>query len=212
MKISKFFSAIFGLLGVAAAAACIVLSFLYLNAGPVLVEAPEEARDQIVELMDAVSSNDFDTVGQLIHGTPDFGVDREPEDAVGGLIWNAFVESVHYELDGEMYATDSGVAQDITITALDMTSVTSKLKDRSTALLEKRVAEAEDTSEVYDENNEYLESFVMDTLYDAAVQTLEEDAQTVTHSVTVNMLYENGRWWVVSDSKLLSAISGGVLK
>lgn len=212
MRISKFFSAIFGMLGVAAAAACVALSFLYMNAGPVLVEAPAEARDQVVELMDAVCGNDFNAVSQLVHGTPDFGVDREPEDAVGSLIWNAFVESVHYELDGEMYATDSGVAQNITITALDMASVTANLKDRSAALLEKRVAEAEDTSEVYDENNDYRESFVMETLYDAAVQALEEDAQAVTQSVTVNLLYENGRWWVVSDPQLLSAISGGVLK
>lgn len=212
MRVSKLFSVIFGLLGTAAAAACIALSFLYMNAGPVLLEAPEEAQEQVVALMDAVCGNDFAAVSLMVHGAPDFGVDRAPEDAVGNLIWNAFVESIHYELNGEMYATDSGVAQDITITALDMNSVTANLKDRATALLEKRVAEAKDTSEVYDENNDYRESFVMDTLYDAATQALEEDAVTVSQSVTVNLLYENGRWWVVSDSRLLSAISGGVLK
>lgn len=212
MKITKFISVIFGALGFAAAAACIALSLRFMNAGPILVEAPEDARTQVNRMMDAVCSNDYATVGQLVQGMPDFGASRKPEDAVGALIWNAYIESISYELEGELYATDSGVAQDITITALDMTSVTGTLKDRSAALLEKRVAETKDADEIYDENNEYRESFVLDTLYDAAVQALEEDAQTVTQSVTINMVYENGSWWIVSDSRLLSAISGGVLK
>ena len=52
----------------------------------------------------------------------------------------------------------------------------------------------------------------MQVLYDAAAQALKEDAQTVTVAVTINMIYENDQWWVVSDSALLSAISGGILK
>lgn len=212
MKISKFFAAIFGLLGLATVALCIALSFLYMDASPVLAKAPEDAKSQITELMDAVCSNDFDAVSGLVLGNPDFGVNRDPEDAVGVLIWDAFIESIQYELNGEMYATDSGVAQNITITALDMNSVTANLKARSQALLEQRVMEAEDTDEIYDENYEYLDSFVMKALYDAAVQALKEDAQTVSRTVTINMVYENETWWIVSDSALLSAISGGVLK
>ena len=113
---------------------------------------------------------------------------------------------------GELYATDSGVAQNITVTTLDMGSVTANLKERSEKLLERRVKAAEDPDEVYDENNEYREDFVMQVLYDATVQALNQDAKTVTSDVTINMIYENGQWWIVSDPALLSAITGGVLK
>ena len=212
MKLSKILAALFGVAGVCAAGLCISLSFQNMNASPVLVEQPESAREQVVTMMDAVRGNDYAAAGAVMQGTPIFGADRAPADAVSGLIWDAFVESIQYELVGELYATDSGVAQNITVTALDMSSVTANLKDLSAKLLQKRVEEAEDPDEVYDENNEYREDFVMQVLYDATVQALNQDAKTVTSDVTINMIYENGQWWIVSDPALLSAITGGVLK
>ena len=212
MKVSKIIAALFGVAGVCAAALCVHLAFENKSASPVLVEQPESAREQVETMMEAVSRNDYVAASAVIQGNPVFGADRAPADAVSGLIWDAFVESVSYELVGELYATDSGVAQNIVVTTLDMGSVTENLKERSEKLLEQRVADAEDPDEVYDENNDYREDFVMQVLYDAAVQALEEDARTVEHEVTINMIYENGAWWIVPDSALLSAVSGGVLK
>ena len=212
MKLSKVMGALFGAAGVCAAVLCVSLAFQKMDASPVLVEQPESAREQVAVLMEAVSNNDYAAASAVLQGNPVFGADREPADAVSGLIWDAFVESVSYELVGELYATDSGVAQNITITALDMNSVTVNLKERSETLLEQRVEEAEDPDEVYDENNEYREEFVMQVLYDAAEQALKEDAKLVTSEVAIYMTYENGQWWIVADSALLSAITGGVLK
>ena len=212
MKISKLIAWLFGAAGVCAAGLCLMLSFQNRNAEPVLLEQPDAAREQVVVMMDAVRNNDYAAASAVIQGNPIFGVDREPADAVSALVWDAFVDSIQYELVGEMYATDSGVAQKITVTTLDISSVTANLKERSTALLEALVEAAEDPDEVYDENNEYREDVVMQVLYDAAVEALEEDAKTVTVAVTINMIYENGQWWIVSDSALFSAISGGILK
>lgn len=212
MKLSKVMGALFGAAGVCAAVLCVSLAFQKMDASPVLVEQPESAREQVAVLMEAVSNNDYAAASAVLQGNPVFGADREPADAVSGLIWDAFVESVSYELVGDLYATDSGVAQNITITALDMNSVTVNLKERSETLLEQRVEEAEDPDEVYDENNEYREDFVMQVLYDAAEQALKEDAKLVTSEVAIYMTYENGQWWIVADSALLSAITGGVLK
>lgn len=212
MKLSKVMGALFGAAGVCAAVLCVSLAFQKMDASPVLVEQPESAREQVAVLMEAVSNNDYAAASAVLQGNPVFGADREPADAVSGMIWDAFVESVSYELVGELYATDSGVAQNITITALDMNSVTVNLKERSETLLEQRVEEAEDPDEVYDENNEYREDFVMQVLYDAAEQALKEDAKLVTSEVAIYMTYENGQWWIVADSALLSAITGGVLK
>ena len=212
MKVAKIIAALFGVAGVCAASLCVHLALSNRNASPVLLEQPESAREQVEVLMEAVSRNDYAAASRVIQGSPVFGADREPADAVSAMIWNAFVESVSYELVGELYATDSGVAQNIAVTTLDMGSVTANLKERSEKMLEERVGEAEDPDEVYDENNEYREDFVMQVLYDAAVEALEEDAKTVRYEVTINMIYENGDWWIVPDASLLSAITGGVLK
>ena len=79
------------------------------------------------------------------------------------------------------------------------------------ALLEQRVDEAEDLDDVYDENLQYREDFVMDVLYDAAAKALKEDATTTTINLTVKMNYQNEKWWIIADRDLLDAISGGIL-
>ena len=112
-------------------------------------------------------------------------------------------------LEGEQ--DEQGLAQDVSISCMDVTSVTVNLKERSQTLLEQRVAEAVDVSEIYDENNDYREDFVMAVLRDAVEDALEEDARMMTMELTVNLSYQDGKWWVVADEALLDAISGGIL-
>jgi hypothetical protein len=199
-------------IGLGAVAAAVFLSMEFVNAKPLLLTPPDEARSKVIMLMDAVAEGDYEEASQSIYGTPDLGVGREAADHVGILIWDAFEGSVTYELLGECYTTDQGLAQDVTITCLDIASVTTNLKERSQTLLEQRVAEAADVSEIYDENNDYREDFVMQVLYDSTVDALAQDARTTTKQVTLSLVYDDGQWWVMPESQLLDAISGGLLK
>ena len=209
--IKKLLSAIFAIVGIAAAAAAVYLSLSYRDAEPVLLATPEEAEQQVIGLMDAVCRGDYTAASTYLQGQPSLGVDREATDEVGVLIWDAFCDSMSYELVGECYATADGLAQNVTLTCMDVTSVTVTLKERSQALLEQRVEEVEDMSEVYDEDLQYREDFVMEVLYDAAVAALEEDAKTMTTELTLNLSYQNDQWWIIADKVLLDAISGGIL-
>lgn len=212
MKAVKYlFCGLLTAIGLGAAAAAVFLSMEFVNAKPLLLTPPDEARSKVIMLMDAVAEGDYEEASQSIYGTPDLGVGREAADHVGILIWDAFEGSVTYELLGECYTTDQGLAQDVTITCLDIASVTTNLKERSQTLLEQRVAEAADVSEIYDENNDYREDFVMEVLHDAVVDALEEDARNMTMELIVNLSYRDGKWWVVADEALLNAISGGIL-
>lgn len=210
--IYRFIGFLFAMAGAAAAALAVWLCMNNLNSIPVLLEPVEEAQHQASALMDAVSSGDYETAGTLILGNPQLGVDREPEEEVGTMIWEAFVASYTYELIGECYATDSGVAQDIRVTYLDLSSVTANLRQRSQALLEERIAAAEDIMDLYTEENEFREDFVMEALRDAVKDAIREDAKTVTVELTLNLVYQDGTWVVVSDEALMRAISGGIVK
>ena len=209
--IKKLLSLIFIIIGIAAAVAAANIGMTNKEADPVLLMPPEDAKLQVVGMMDAVCSGDFAAASTYLQGQPDLGVDREPSDPVGVLIWNAFRDSMSYELVGDCYGTEAGLAQNLTFSCMDITSVTAVLKERSLALLEKRVEEAEKLSDVYDENMQYREDFVLSVLYDAAVAALEEDAGTMTTELTVNMVYQNETWWIIADRNLLDAISGGIL-
>lgn len=209
--IKKILSLIFVIIGIAAAVAAVNLSMENKNADPVLLTPPEEAKLRVVGLMDAVCSGDFAAASTYLQGQPDLGVDREASDPVGVLIWNAFCDSMSYELVGDCYGTEEGLAQNVKLSCMDITSVTSVLKDRSQTMLEKRVEEAENLDDVYDDKLQYREDFVMSVLYDAAAEAVKKDAATMTMDLTVNMIYQNETWWIIADRNLLDAISGGIL-
>lgn len=209
--IKKILSVIFVIIGIAAAVMAVNMGMSNKEAEPVLLAPPEEATHQVTGLMEAVCGGDFDAASTYLLGQPDLGVDREATDEVGILIWQAFCDSMTYELVGECYATEKGLSQNVTLTCMDVTSVTAVLKERSQALLEQRVAEAENLEDVYDDELQYREDFVMNVLYDAAVTALEEDAKTITTELTLNLSYQNEQWWIAADRDLLDAISGGIL-
>ena len=210
MKKMRIISWLFGIVALAAAAAALFLTVRYLDEPPVLVRLPEAALEQVDAMMTAVCDGEYAEASGYMYGNPDLGMDRAPADPVGVLIWDAFAESLSWELSGACFATDSGLSQKVVLHSLDMTSITENLGERAQTLLAQRVEEAEDLSQVYDENNEYLESFVMGVLYEAAEAAVAEDARYEEQEITLNLVYRNDAWWVMPEQPLLSAISGGV--
>jgi len=210
MKIAKFFSGLLGVIGIAVLVFTMVLAFVSLDAETVLLTPPGEALERAETMMDAVAAGDYASAGQLMYGQPDLGADREPADKVGQLVWDSFTNSISYEFVGECYATDSGISQNVSITCLELSSVMSNLKTRVNTLLNERIAQATEMSQLYDEENNFREDLVEEVLQQAVTAALQEDAQSVTREVTLSLAYREGQWWVVPDAALLNAISGGV--
>lgn len=210
MKIAKFFSVIFAVLGAVLMLGTVTLSLLSLNAPVRLAHVSESAVAQSEAFVEAIAGGDYTAAGNLMYGQPDLGVDREPADAAGVMIWDAFLDSICYEWKGGCYATDSGISRDAAITALDITGVTDSLPERAHTLLTQRVEAAEEMSELYDEENNFREELISDVLQEAVKQALGEDAQTVTYDVTFDLIYRDGQWWIVPNQALLQAISGGM--
>lgn len=212
MKICKVLALVFAVLALVTAAAGVFLSLRNMNAGPVLVQAPEEVRERAVALMDAVCIGDHEGVRAQLYGQPELGLDREPTDAVGRLFWQALMESRSYTVVRDLYVTNDGIAMDVVLVGLDMDSVTGNLRDRSQRLLELRVSQAKDAAEVYMDNGEYREGFVMAVLEEAAREALREDAAMTQWELTLRFVYDEGRWWIRPDGDVLDAISGDTIK
>lgn len=177
---------------------------------PVLVSAPEEAAVHAQQLMDAVCTGNFQEAEAMLYGTPSLGADREPSDPIGAMIWEAYVSSLDYELVGQMYATEDGVAQDVKFISLELPTATQNLGRRARELLNEAVEAAKDVSQLYDKNNEYREDLVMDIFKKACRQALEEDVRYTYQIFPLQLVYSDGQWWGVADQTFLNAISGGI--
>lgn len=208
---TKVFSGIFSLLGVILAVCTIFLSLTSLEAEPKLVRKAPTAAASAEAMLDALCRGDYETAGKWMYGSPSLGTGADSESETGRLLWEAFVKSLRYELVDDSYITQSGISQNVRIRALDLSAVTANLKDRSQTLLTQRVAEAEDVTQIYDESNNYKESFVMEVLRDATQEAIAQDAAYTTQEVTLDLVYENGQWWVVPSQNLMNVISGGII-
>lgn len=210
MKKIRIAACFWALLSLLFAAAAIGVVVYCRDAEPVLLEVPEEAALQAEKLMESLCGGNFAEAQTLLYGTPDLGADRDPTDAVGAMVWEAYVRSLDYELVGELYATDAGIAQKVKFIHMELDTVTAQLGRRARALLNEAMASAEDVSQLYDENNEYREALVMDVLREAARQALEEDVRYGYQVFPVHMVYEEGQWLAVADREFWKAVSGGI--
>ncbi len=204
-------AAVFAVLGLLAAGAGIWLALTNTDATPVLIGSMDTARDQVSTMLELVSQGDYEAAGERMLGSPSLGADRQPSDEAGVLLWEAFVESFSYELVGECYACETGVMQDVRITCLELSSVTAGLRERTRSILNRRLEEAEDVSQIYDEDNNFREDVVMGALAEAVEQAIEENAVLKSTEVSVELICDGERWFVVPRDDLLSAISGGIL-
>lgn len=210
MKLSRFFSGLF----LYAAFGLIMLALFLIMAKPgttpTLLSPAQDAQDQVVQMMDALCQGDFSTVEHYILGNPSLGVDREPADAASALIWNAFVGSFSYELSGDCYATNTGVAQDVTLTYLDIPAVTQELAQLSEKHLTKLQQEATHTSEIYDENGNYRSDLINKVLSAAVAESLQENSSFTSSTFTLQLVQRDDQWYIISNNDLISAISGGM--
>lgn len=201
---------LFALLAVILMVLALVLVLLCMDAQPVLLKTSKAALERVDAFMTAICDGDYSTAQTMLQGAPDLGADKTPADAAGVLLWKAFVESTEYQRSGDCFIQDSRLAQKVTFNSLDMTSVTASLGDRAKERLARRVSEAEDMSQIYDENNNYREELVMEVLREVTEEAIREDGQQHQQEITLKLVYENGQWWILPEQELLNVLFGGI--
>lgn len=175
---------------------------------PAWASQPEVLRAPLTGMMDAVCAGDYAGAAAFIQGQPDLGM-QCPEDELGRVYWNAFVDSISYELVGECYATNTGAAHKIRVTYLDLSVAGESVPQRVSTLLQQRVEEAETVAEIYNAELNYRDDLVEECLLAAAEAALEEEAKTVTVELAVEFISEGDRWLILAREDLLQTITGG---
>lgn len=211
MEKRKILPWLFGTLGAMLAAAALVVCLTGREAEPVMVRYPQEAEECAGAMMDALCGGDFRQASRYLYGTPVPDAGAGGGDEADAQLWTAFASSLRCTPESRCYATAGGVAQDITVSSLNIGQVLQTMKTTAPLLLEQQIARAGRMDEVYNADHEYREEFLQDVMRRAAAAALET-ADTVAHTLTVNLTYCDGQWWVVPDQALLEAVSGGILE
>ena len=210
MKLARFVSWIFGILGTVLMAFSIGLCLISLNKEAKICQVPDGAQQCIQQLSEAVNAGDYQAISQLLYGQPALGAEQKPADTNSVILWDAFVDSLACEVTGECVVTQNGLGWSVSVSAMDVPSVTAGLSRRAHDLMTEKVHSATDMTQLYDENNEFREELVEDVLQDALVRALAEDGEVITREITLELICRDGKWWVLPNTELLTLLSGSL--
>jgi len=208
MRKKTILSNILLVLGILAALFSGLLAFRGKDAAPGMVKYPADAAAQAEKMMDAICRGDYTAASAAMYGNPGMGTVPENTNLAIELIWTAYLGSMDYEFAGDCYVTDSGVAVDVVVRTLDVPAVIAGMEGYAQELLSRRVAAARDMSDIYDEDNNFRQEILDIVLRDAAVQSLEANQTPKEQTITLNLVYEKGQWWVMPDGALQNILSG----
>ena len=207
MKIARFFAAIFAVIGMLLMVGTAGLCFAGVNANVRVLETPKEAISCADALVKALDEGDLEAAAQLMYGQPDLGVKEEPSDPVSEQLWEKYREEMACASANKLYLKGSDFMRDVTITVLDVSSITGSVPARAKVLLEQQVAAATDMNQLYDAENNFRTELVDQVMQQALEQAIREDGRTVTVTGSVKVINRDGQWWAVPDQALLNALN-----
>lgn len=176
---------------------------------PVLLKTDQGAQDRCRDFAQCLREEDFEGLSKTLLGTPQI-TRYDGEEALAARIWQAYVSSMDCTLEGELYGTDQGLAQNITLEALDLEDLGARLEEKVPLLLEARMEEARDIAELYDGRNGYRQEVIDQVLLQALDEVLSQNPQTRETTLTLRLCRSRGQWLIQPEGDLIRFLSGNI--
>lgn len=204
MKLSKIVSALFAFLGMVLVAGGIFLSFANWNAGAPGRAVPQEAKDCATAFLTALNDHDLESAQTYLYGDPDLGLSQTSADPQTAKVWDAFRSSFAVSDIAPFRVSQSEIRLDFTLTTLELKALVN-LPSLARSILDGK----EDQDSLYDGNGTLKPQEKTAIMEEALEKTLAE-AGSVNRTCTISLVEAEGRWWVLPNENLLSALSGGM--
>lgn len=202
MKSRRFISVVLVALGILMGLGTAWMAVHGLHAPARILKTPDGAQARVEEMMSSICTGDFEGAAACIYGTPDLGAVPENADPAVSLLWDAYRSSFSGVSLSELRATDSGISVDVSVTCLDLSAVLAGLEDDIRAFVEGQNAARREDEAPYNVKRDLWQDLTEKILPDV----LENREHSVT--VTIDLIYDRGWWWVLPTDTLTDLLSG----
>ena len=169
-----------------------------MSAEPEILESPTAAATAS-QFLDAVCRGNDDTASALLYGNASPAAKQ---------LWQAYRGSLEYSFAGKCYATNSGVAMDITLQSLDIPALLGSLESRVQTLLDQKTNSAKGSDQLFDNDGNLRAEEAEEILSDALLLALGRQMPLKEQTITLSLTYDGGSWWVLPEGDVLSILSG----
>lgn len=196
---------------------CAVAVLLFFRAGSFTVPAVESAGGVgaagtvLEEFFDCLKKNDREGAAALTaEGTAPLPA---PEESRSALLWKAQQSCWQFEVLPGFEDAGAQLGKKARVTAPDLSLARERILSLVQSRLEQALDAAELKSEVYDKEGKYREELVFSFLEEALSETAADlTPYNSTREVTVKLSYIDGKWRVLAEGELISALTGGAVR
>ncbi len=198
-----------GLLAIFFSGGTMLMAVVGSSMGTIYANPSGDPRSSVTEFFDALVTGDYETAYSLMDDYSDLGLAAQPESEAGKLIYDALMQSYHYEFIGDCQVNMIQASQRVSLRYLDVAAVTAQLRELTAKEL-KLLVQTRDHDQVYDDEENYLPEITQEA-YILALQRALKDARScyTTVEFEVSLKYTGGKWLVLTAPELLTALSGG---
>lgn len=176
---------------------------------PKIISETELPEERVSEFFEFVADGNYTAAEEIMGTGASLGMDAQPQDSVGKLIFDALRESFSCELVGECTVSGVEAVQRVKVTYLDIPAVTAAQKEPTKARLEQYVEEAELSSDVFDESGAFRYEVAIRALYEVTEEILQNaEAYYAFEEIEVKLSYSGTEWYLQPSEELFRILSG----
>ena len=177
--------------------------------GTVIAKPTGEPQDAVTGFFDSLIAGDYTSAYDRVRDYTSLGLENEPSTESGKMAYAALHASYGYELIGSAEVDKLYAAQKVSFTYLSLPALEAAVADETQTQL-KHLVQQLPSSEVYDQNNNYLPE-VTECAYLQALELVLEHAVDyyTTEEISLALNYTDGKWQLIMNNSLLKALNGG---
>ena len=202
-------NAFWAVLAIILTALALVVCVVGTSFGTLFARPGGNPSDTVSSFLDAVLAEDYETAYSCLGNYSSLGLELAPETEESRMLYDALKQSYGYTLRGEAEIDRLQARQTVALMHLNLKAVRNDAADRVAALLEE-LAEKRAHEQIFDENDRVLASVSEEVYRTALAQALDTGTRYYTSSdIDIGLEFVDGRWLIIADEDLLSALSGG---
>ena len=180
------------------------------STGTLYTRPDGDPRETVSAFFETLGAGDYETAYSYLGDYTGLGLENIPDDKNGQLVYTTMRENFDCRVTGGAEIVKLNARVPVRIRYLNMTAVQGDIEEQINRNLEKFVKD-NPRNLVYDAENHYLPELT-ETLYADALRYVLEHSNKycVTEQFDMELAYRDGRWLILTNPKLLSALTGAM--
>lgn len=181
------------------------------NAKTVILGESEPPSACVEEFFTLAFSGDYAGAEKCLGNVQSLGLNRESGDSVGRLLYAGLQDSFSWQMIGGSTLDGAEAVQRVSVTYLDLPSLTACQQELINARLAQYLEQAERAEDVQNDDGTYKQSVAMQALEEISGELLQSAEKFyVSAEFDIRLQFTGKEWKIIADENLFAVLSGNM--